>query len=1167
MKQENRPLSLIVIIRLIKGKFRNNMLKEKSLMGEWESIRREKIFTEELHTLKDKEYIDEQDYNKIKLAYNLYVQDLDEQKHKIKASLQKQTTIKKKPKPIKTKTVQTAEQIRERNISWSLILGVILLFIGGLVFGTSNWNSMSNLLKVLFVSLVSIIFFATSYIAEKYLNIQKTAFAFMTLGSLFLPISIISIGFFELLGGWLSFHGEGKYVFGFIGSLICLPLYTYLASKYKHRLFVWFAYLTSTIGVGFLLALTYLPRDFFYLGITVYNALLLFAYYKLRHNPRFELFTKELPVYAQLNLILSTLLMLFFFENAVFYSFNILLTAFLYISMVFVQKQKHYHYIFTGLFVYGMYQLIENSFLHSIDYIGFALIGLLYLLFQQYRDKEAYIQKIFQWTSGILSFCAFLFISVQGLLLRSDEDSIVLLFAYLIIAINYICLSNIVKQPIFRYLAPFFLMTAGLQSYFIVFKSSNGSYVELYMFAIATVMYIVLYFKNKFKYFTSIKSSSFVVSIGTMVLTILLAVASVKFVHASILFLAFGFISLFTYKHTLNGQLKKISTWVNPISWGLAWMSLFNYVDQHIAFYRTNVETMGHLALGGLILLAISYMWKTRKQLALHYSTFLTAVALYTISMLTTFLEGYDHPLMTSVIFLVGIAIYTLLVYKIKHVGLWIVVSVTSVVFLSSLTNLFQLEHNETLLAAYNLLIPVILLLIYEFIGRKVQELKPYFFWTAHVYLLGATCVSLFYILFTELNPVLLFITLGAYIYSTLKQTKEWEIKLFLYAAFTTLPFIVFLNILHYQLDRGLTGQYVFLIVTGIIAALWITVPGTWRKRIEWYLIPQSILGLLLFIPFLNDQNVIHLVLFILYTLCTLYLLHRRNWRIVTITPLMIATSFFINYLSYTEKSIKIGFVLVIFFALHQFGKFAHKQLFNSKTKPIQIDWYTITSFGYIILLFLIISDGDPLRLKLIPSLLIVYFLYTLINRFKLVLERRIVKTVTAISLLLPYYTTLREFDLNQYIETELYMLPFILLTIFLSRHTWKDYKEVMSIIQLIILLIVTYILVFDALNSNTLYDAIIIGVLSLASILGGMHYRIKAYFFVGISVLLLNVLLQTRPYWGNFPWWGYLIIAGLTLIGFASFYELQKQKKDTDKKSFLQTKKEQLIKKFKDWD
>ena len=117
----------------------------------------------------------------------------------------------------------------------------------------------------------------------------------------------------------------------------------------------------------------------------------------------------------------------------------------------------------------------------------------------------------------------------------------------------------------------------------------------------------------------------------------------------------------------------------------------------------------------------------------------------------------------------------------------------------------------------------------------------------------------------------------------------------------------------------------------------------------------------------------------------------------------------------------------------------------------------------------------DPLWLKLIPSLLVVYFLYTLINRFTTILEKRIVKTMTVISILLPYYITLLEFDLNQYIETELYTLPFIVLTILLSRNTWKNYKKVMTTIQSIVLLIVTCIIVADALNSNTIYDAIIV--------------------------------------------------------------------------------------------
>src|SRR5690606_26467604 len=138
--------------------------------------------------------------------------------------------------------------------------------------------------------------------------------------------------------------------------------------------------------------------------------------------------------------------------------FNILLTAALYISMVYVNKTKHYHYIFTLLFVYGMYQLIENTYLESIRYIGFAFIGILYLLVQKYADKADHFKRMFQITSAIISFCAFLFISIQGLLLRSDEDSFVLFAAYIMIAINYVYLSNIAKPRIFRFLAPFFLI-------------------------------------------------------------------------------------------------------------------------------------------------------------------------------------------------------------------------------------------------------------------------------------------------------------------------------------------------------------------------------------------------------------------------------------------------------------------------------------------------------------------------------------------------------------------------------------------------------------------------------------------------------------------------------------------------------------------------------------
>lgn len=1087
-----------------------------------------------------------------------------EAKQKETASLPVQSKI----RPVFTKTEKSPEQTRERNITWGLILGVILLFIGGLVFGTSNWSSMNNLFKVIMVSLVSVVFFTISFIAEKYFKITKTAFAFLTLGSLFLPISIISIAYFELLGPVFSLYGKGKYILGFLGSMLCLLLYLYIAAKYKHRLFVWFSFLTATICTGFLLAMTYLPSDFFYFGMMLYNALLLFVYMKLKKHEKWIIFTKELPVFAQLNLIVSTLMMLFFFENEVFYSFNILLTAVLYISMVYVNNAKHYHIVFTLLFIYGMYQLIEHSVLAHLDYIVYALIGILYLIFQSFTGKEDYLSKIFRLTSGVISFCAFIFISFQGLLLRSDEDSFVLLAAYLIIAANYIILANMTKHTIFCYLAPIFLMAASLQSYFVLLPGLNGKGLEIYLFTFAGGMFAGLYLFNHFKYFTVIKNSSFTVSIATMAIAITASIFNEKLTESSFLLFVFGAAAFIIYKHTENKNLQRTSAWINPISWGLAIITLFDYLNTNYIFYQKQVEIIGHLALGGLVLLGLSYVWKKRKEPAFEISTFLTGVALYTLSMLTAPLEGFEHPYLTSSIYFIGIAVYLLLVFKIKQKVLWIFVSVTALIFCISLSVILetQLEAGQEWLELYSLLIPLFLLSVYEYIGKKIEDLKPYFLWTAHVYLIPAFLLSVIYTSFASIHPAILLPALVAYIYSTLRQTKEWEIKFFLYSAFTVLTFILYLFFNYYQVEDILTDEYLFIIVSGMIAIVWASANHTWKRRIDWYLIPQAIIGLLCFTYVYDNDGMIHFTLFAVYTLFILFLLDKRNWTLYQCLPLFIGVIYIIEFLPSLDKLWQIALAVFVFFAHHLFGKFAYKKLVKTETKLL-IDWYTIFSAAYLIILFILIPGWEVLWLKMIPALLTVYYLFMLIQRFTHITAKRAVKTMAVISLLLPYYTILFEFKWNQYIETELYVLPFIALSIFLSRHTWQDYKQIMNWIQTAVLVIVTLILVADGLESNTIYDAIIIGILSLVSILGGMQYRIKSYFFVGIGVLLLNVLLQTRPFWGNFPWWGYLVIAGLTLIAFAGFNELQKQRKDTDSPSFIQQKKEQLIQKFKDWD
>ncbi len=72
-------------------------------MNKKDSHLRRQIFREELRHLKEKQYIDELDYQRIRYAYQLYLDDEDTLEIQSDSDLQQQKPIKKNPKPIKTK--------------------------------------------------------------------------------------------------------------------------------------------------------------------------------------------------------------------------------------------------------------------------------------------------------------------------------------------------------------------------------------------------------------------------------------------------------------------------------------------------------------------------------------------------------------------------------------------------------------------------------------------------------------------------------------------------------------------------------------------------------------------------------------------------------------------------------------------------------------------------------------------------------------------------------------------------------------------------------------------------------------------------------------------------------------------------------------------------------
>lgn len=1006
---------------------------------------RKKVFYEELRSLHDEQYISLDDYIKIKKAHQKYYFDQNQNIETREQSI---------PVEVKPKKVLSPQEIRDRNITWVLIAGVLMVLIAGLVLATSNWDSLNNIVKTTGIILVSLLFFGISWVTSEKLKIEKTGFAFWTLGSLFLPVTFLSIGFFELFGEYLSVTGRGKYLLGILASVVCLPVYFYSAKRYENKLFVWIAFTTMSLGIGFLLASFYPTVDVFYLGMIIYNTLLLAGYLRFKNSEKNKLFVQELPLFTQANLIISTLLMLSFFKSPLFYGFNIILTAILYILMVYAQGKKEYIYVFGGLLVYGIYQITENSILGSMDLVVFALIGFIFLGLEKCLKNDDNQRQIFHIISGVVSFCAFLYISAEGMIIRTENPSLLLFISYILIAINYIYLAYKTERLVFSYLAPIFLVAAGYQSFKLTenyYHGFDGSSIHLY--GIGVLIFFGLFVFNTNKFLQPIKNSSLAVAMGTIIVAIGLGWTNEQWALLSLMLFVLGLAGATLHKVTENKELKVVGKWLIPISWYFA------------------------------------------------------LLAFYPKLLLTPYELRYSQWLVMAAVLIMAI--------------------------------------NEVL------------------VHLKRQELAEGFLYCSN----GALIYALGFMIVNVVDEPSLFVAcLLVYLYSIYRSTNELMVKFSLYGAFTVFSFTLVTIIYHYKI-QNIDLSYIFPFVTGLILLLWYGTSDNWRKRIMLYLIPYSFLGAVVSnfadYSFEWTELLIGLVSIAL-ALCVVKL---SGMVVLNIFPLFVLI-WAINSVYSTElSSLEITLIyIVVIFAIKTVGEKFQSTLYKSAEDDSAetyktIDWYAIATLILIFNLF----DLYPEKwyLEVIPYLLLPYLLYSQINRVKVGFPKRIAKTLAAGSLLLPYYYVLDKIKIPTLIEMELSVLPWILIVVGLSKKVWSDKNEVIKKVELGVLIAVFGILTADAVGKNDPYEGILLGGISLVSVIAGMQFKKKSFFFVGLGTLVLNVLYMSKGFWGNMPWWVYLLAAGLILIGVASVNEMEKGGKG---KNVFKNVKENFLKKFTNW-
>lgn len=1140
---------------------------------------RRRIFRNELYNLKEMGYVAPEVYRNVSEAHNeyfSYLLELEQQEKEsakadqtaktaaIQPGSEKEIKVHVKQKAVKVKPKKTAEELRERNISWSLNIGVIMLLIGGLFVATSNWETMTPWMKAGSIALVSALFYGIAFVSFRLLKIEKTAFAFVVLGSLFLPIFTLSLGWFELLGRYLSFNGEGRFILGFISSSVLIPVYALLAEKLSSRLFVWFAFIASTAAAAYLLRAIGLEADGFYLGLMIYNTLLIAGYHYLKKKDMFPLFTKELAIYSQANLILATLFMLLFFENHVFYGFNLILTAAIYLSMIFVNGRKEYHFVFSAMMVYGAYQILDNLNFHDASFIGYALLGFVFLLLPKFLNDQLALKKTFQLTSAVVSGLAFIMITVEGMLLRSQNPSLILLAAYLIIAGNFIYLANTQKYRIFRYLSPIFLASALFEAVmqlntWVVFET-----LILPVYFIGFTLFTVFGWQLKTKYLLVIHHSSRDVGIVIMFLMILVSFAMFEWWELGLMFFLTGSLFYLLIKIEIRPVLPLMAQWAAPISMGLAAASFGEGIRAQSSFYQDFLGVPGNFAGAGLLLLAISFILRNRKEIKLAESTFYNSHGFYTAALFFTFTAPISSILGESLIWFGGILMSLLLFKTTKEKMISYVTGIISLAwYIITFDSINEGLYNFT--AAETLLFPGggwLLLVTAALLSKKEKVLANGIAWVAHVYLVPIMIIS--YVMYGEQAVWSYLVATGVYIANLLFVNQEWKVKSVLYGAFTTLFLSIKTGILYF------TGEdycyYAFIATSILIGVFWLTAKGSFKQRTVYFLVPFSLLGIASFLvayPYswtLFGMN-------LLYAAGTVILLHRVKWDLLNLLPLLMI--FYASIQMIFQSRIDVMFDIALLAGFGVFLLLAGRVLYpklweNGGVYGLKsLDAYTIVAFFFIVTIS--VFKSETFWAQIVHGVLLSGGFWLQRNRVHG--EGKIVLTfIAGAYLLVPYYAAIEQLDIPALWLWEVNVLPFVALVIFLrfiAKGKWENFT---GYIQWAVLIIVSLILIRDGLSSNTVYDALILGSLSLISMLAGMWLRVKAFFFIGAGVLLLNIVLQTRPFWGNLPWWGYLLIGGSILISVASFNEWNKQKGAKGEKTFIISLKEKISSKFKNW-
>ncbi len=196
-------------------------------------------------------------------------------------------------------------------------------------------------------------------------------------------------------------------------------------------------------------------------------------------------------------------------------------------------------------------------------------------------------------------------------------------------------------------------------------------------------------------------------------------------------------------------------------------------------------------------------------------------------------------------------------------------------------------------------------------------------------------------------------------------------------------------------------------------------------------------------------------------------------------------------------------------------------------------------------------GEYEKLELVCATGILIIYAIAFLIVR-----KDNILKLITTLAVLIPYYITLGSlvdmimnsdnFVFVRNMEHVFGSIPWLVMIIVYTRGFLQSVEYKYTKVIEVAALSVWYIYALSRVCSET---GIFVGIVALISILVGYKSeKYVAFYYTGIVFTVINLFMQLKDVWNFIPVWAYILVAGLVLIGIVTYKEYSKTKPKCEK-------------------